>query len=483
MRGRITHFMNDPLTRRISADVTAVLLAMVLGVIAFSATARGGITIGPARLSVSVAPSRFPGTVVRIPPFGSIEATTHKGPVRLNVGLDEIDLARTQRLLETTEPLSAQNLGLPAGGADEIKGLVPLLWRVFGGGLLAAMMAGMLVALALRRSRQIVAAAVAFAVGVPLLSVGIAYATWDASAFREPTLHGNLTYAPKLIDMFSVRVDNIQELRKQATRVANQLAAYYANNRMLVSGGALPGTFRVVHVTDLHLDPVGAQLGHAITASYDASMVIDTGDLPIFGSPVEARAFASLIETTVPYVYLPGNHDSTASLRALMDLGVTVLTTQTIEVQGLRIFGVPDPASYGFGVEPAPGPTIAAGAAAFSELQTALASGEATPDVVAIHNPLMDKPFIGTVPVILTGHTHKSGYSVEASTVILNSGTLGGMPYDTTLTGQRDAPYSASVLYFTQALPRRLIAVDRIDVFSDGSTTVSRQVIDEALLP
>jgi predicted MPP superfamily phosphohydrolase len=482
-RSRIAEIFDSPRTRRISADVSAVLLAIVLGVIGFSAAARGDITVGPATLSVAVTPSRLPSTVVELPPFGSVDATTHKGPVRVTVRLREIDLAQTQRLLEGTGTLSPQALGLGTTETAQIKGLVPLLWRVFGGGLLAAALAGLLVALALRRGRPVVAIAVAFAVLVPSASVGAAYTTWHVSAFREPTLHGNLVYAPKLIDMFSVRVGDIRELRRQATTVADQLAAYYANNRLLASGGALPGTFRVVHVTDLHLDPVGAQLGRSITASYDASMVINTGDLPIFGSPVEGAAFASLIETDVPYVYLPGNHDSATSVAALRALGVTVLTTAPIEVEGLRIYGVPDPAASGFSVEPSAGPVESAGEAAYQALAAAAASGEPTPDVVAIHNPLMAPAFVGHVPLLLEGHTHRSSFAEEDGTVVLNSGTLGGMPYDTSMTGQRNVPYSASVLYFTQGRPRQLIAIDRIEVFSGGSTTVARQVVNEALLP
>jgi hypothetical protein len=57
------------------------------------------------------------------------------------------------------------------------------------------------------------------------------------------------------------------------------------------------------------------------------------------------------------------------------------------------------------------------------------------------------------------------------------------MPYDLKASGGAVRPYSASVLYFTARMPRRLIAIDRIDVYPDRSTTVSRQVIDESLLP
>lgn len=348
---------------------------------------------------------------------------------------------------------------------------------------LASELAGLLLGLALRRGRAVVALAVALAVAVPTAAAGIAYATWDASAFREPTLRGSLIYAPHLIDVFSTRVARIQRLRDQAGKVASDLAAYYAPDRALASGGALPGTFRVLHITDLHLDPVGAELARSVARSYEVSVVVDTGDLPNLGAPAETSVFASLVDTSVPLVYVPGNHDSPASIDALKRLGVRVLKPGTVKVRGLRIFGVPDPTSRGFGIEPDAVAVAKAARVSFAQLTESIASGEATPDLVAVHSPLMEAPFIGVVPLVLSGHTHVASRRVVRGTVLLNSGTLGGMPYDPEASGRTVRPYSASVLYFTALEPRRLIAIDRIDVFPDRSTTVSRQVIDESLLP
>jgi predicted phosphodiesterase len=236
-------------------------------------------------------------------------------------------------------------------------------------------------------------------------------------------------------------------------------------------------------VTDLHLDPVGAELARSIVRSYEASLVIDTGDLPILGADVEGRVYESLVDTSVPRIYVPGNHDSPASETTLGRLGYTVLTSGTAEVDGVRVLGVPDPISRTFGVEPDPGRLENAGRAAYARLRRALRSGEATPDIVAIHNPVMEEPFVGVVPLILSGHTHSARLYVSDGTVRLNSGTLGGMPYDPETSGREVLPYSASVLYFTAEEPRRLIAVDRIAVFPTRSSTISRDVIDESLLP
>jgi predicted phosphodiesterase len=480
---RFVDYLRRHATRRVALDAAALLAAAVIGAIAFAAAAHGELGVGPARLAISVAPATSPLTVVELPPFGSVEAATHRGPIRLVVRVEEIDVAGTERLVSSGALSTSQTLG-PDYVADlPLTGFTALLWRVIGGGALAAALAGLLLGLALRRSRTVVAVAVALAVAVPTAAAGIAYATWDAAAFREPTLRGSLIYAPQLIDVFSTRVASIQRLRDQAGKVASDLAAYYADDRALASGGALPGTFRVLHVTDLHLDPVGAALARSVARSYEASVVVETGDLPNMGAPAETAVFASLVDTSVPLVYVPGNHDSPASIDALKRLGVRVLVSGTMKVRGLRIFGVADPVSGGFGIEPDAVAVAAAARVSAAQLATSMASGEATPDLVAVHSPLMEAPFTGLVPLILSGHTHVASLRVVRGTVLLNSGTLGGMPYDPEASGRAARPYSASVLYFTAQEPRRLIAIDRIDVFPDRSTTVSRQVIDASLLP
>ena len=451
--------------------------------VAFSLAARGPLTVGPARLAISVAPAASARTVVELPPFGSVEAATHRGPVELTVRLEEIDVVGTSRMIESGALTLPTTLGPDAARTLPMGGLSTLVLRLIGGGLLAAGLAAALVALALRRGTVVLALAVALAIAIPAATTGVAYATWDISAFREPTLRGNLAYAPQLVDLFSTRVAAIERLREQAARLARNLSAYYADERSLASGGALPGTYRVVHVTDLHLDPVGAELARSIVRSYKASLVIDTGDLPILGADVEGRVYESLVDTSVPRIYVPGNHDSPASEATLGRLGYTVLTSGTAEVDGVRVLGVPDPISRTFGVEPDPGRLENAGRAAYARLRRALRSGEATPDIVAIHNPVMEEPFVGVAPLILSGHTHSARLYVSDGTVRLNSGTLGGMPYDPETSGRAVLPYSASVLYFTAEEPRRLIAVDRIAVFPTRSSTISRDVIDESLLP
>lgn len=470
-------------TIRVAKDIGAVLLSLTLAVAAFSLTARSSAEVGPATLVVSAAPALRGVSVVELPPFGQASAKTHAGPVRIVARVESIDVPKARALIETaTAVAELGDVGLDAVGvdADSTRGLPGALRRATSLGITTALGVAALVLLAARRSKKVVAAgllAVMLTLGVPM---GVAAATWSAAAFRNPTLTGGLSYLPELADVFSYRVARIEKLRTQAAKAANSLAAYYADDRSLATGGALPDTYRVVHVTDLHLDSVGAELSANIARSYEASLVIDTGDAPILGLEPEAALLASRFPTDVPRVYVPGNHDSPATIAALARVpGVTVLTSGTVEIDGLRIRGIPDPVSRGFGVEPDATQLEMMTATALATLEHELASGETTPDILAIHNPAMERPFIGLARVILSGHTHSARMYESGGTVRLNSGTTGGMPYAPESTGRRALPHGASVLYYTREVPRALVAIDRIEIHADRTTTVSRRVFAE----
>lgn len=463
--------------RRLALDALAMLLAAVVGVVAFSAAAHGGMRLGPARISASLSPSLSPRTVVELPPFGTVEARTHHAPLNLVVRLTDLDLIATSRMVQSGELSWAKVLEAPVAQPLNVSGLSAMLTRIIGGGLLAAAVAALLVALSLRRRALVVVVAVIVAVAIPTAVGFVVYRSWDASAFRAPTLRGNLTYAPQVLEAFSTRVSNIRRLQSEAEKVAFNLSSYYADRRDLQSAGAFPNTMRVLHITDLHLDPVGAQLARSLAQSYRVSLVIDTGDLPILGAPIESTTYASLVDTSVPQVYVPGNHDSPESMAVLRKVGVDVVTSGTVTVDGLRIFGVADPIARDFGVEPDRARMKAEAQRALQGLRAALRSGEPTPDLVALHNPLMQRPFVGLVPLVLSGHSHAPSYRVTRGTALLNSGTIGGIGYEPG-TVRRPLPYSASVLYYSASLPRRLLAIDRISVSPNRSTTITRELVD-----
>jgi predicted phosphodiesterase len=325
---------------------------------------------------------------------------------------------------------------------------------------------------------------VLLSVGLVVGSTGIAAATFDSAALASPRLEGALAYLPQLQTLFATRLSAVEQLRVQVADAANKLAAYYADPRSIAAGGGFEGTYRILHVTDLHLDPVGAELARSLARAYDASLVIDTGDIAISGMEPETALLSSLVVTSTPVVYIPGNHDSPAVDAALDEIpNVTLASPGMLTIDGMTIYAVPDPVARGFGIEPEAAVIESETASALAQLEAQLAAGLPRPDIIAFHNPAMEREFVGFAPLILSGHTHSPRLYREEGTARLNSGTLGGMPYDPEASGRKRLPHSASILYYTPEIPRTLLAIDRISVGVDGTTTLDRTIIDETLLP
>lgn len=454
----------------------SLVVAVVVGLVAFGAFANHAYQVGPARVVAEVAPVLRGGTDVTVPPFGTISAPTHSAPLRLRLTLAEVDLPALQELALAGVPdteLQEQLRDEALGGARRA------VWE----GLLAAALAAGFVGWSLRHRWRMVAASALLGVLAPGLLLGWALSAHDLDAFRTPSYRGAVAYAPSLIELVQRRGDRVDDLQRQIEKLVRDLNGYYRAPQSFAAGGALPDTVRVLHVSDIHLDPVGLTLTREIADEFDVAFIVDTGDINHYGSDVEASVAASKVPTGWPYVFVPGNHDSPAISAALDALPhVTVLDeTSTVEA-GIRIFGVADPASRATGFEPDPEAMRAESRVIAARLQLRIRSGEDTPTVVAMHNPGMAAPFAGVVPLVLVGHTHTPDLSQLDGTWFLDNGTTGGIHFSD-LRPDPHIPHTASVLYFTADMPRQLVAIDQVEVYGiTGQSSLRRTVIDSGLL-
>lgn len=485
-----------PHTRRVVAEVVAVAVAVAVGLFAASLVWQT-VEVGPLTLTARMAFGTYGETSLRIPPFGQAHAHTHTGPAQLIVTVEAVDIPGVQQLLlkghgtapedgrptlrsQTAEATQSVSNVLAEGSRTVGRYLLDL---VLLAGTVAALAAAA-AAWALRRRLRVIAGTAGIALTIVLGSGLLAGATFDPSAIRSPHLQGALAYLPRLQAVLAGRLDRIEALRAQAADVAQNLAAYYADPRSIAAGGGLPGTYRVLHVGDLHLDPIGAELARSLARSYDASLVIDTGDIVILGGREETALLPSLVVTSTPVLFVPGNHDSLQVARGLARLpNVTVATSETVVIDGLTIFTLPDPSGLSAGIVPDERLIRTWSEESAQSLRERAASGLPPPDIVATHSPRAWREFEGLAPLVLAGHTHVGRLDRGEATTFLNSGTLGGMPYDPVTTGRPRLPHGASILYYTQGIPKRLIAIDRISVGVDGTTELDRTVIDESLLP
>lgn len=440
-----------------------VLLAVAVGILAFTATATVTDEIGPLSVAVRLTPALDGATTLSFPPFGSISADTHAAPIDAEVRLDEVDIAGL-------EALAAE--GVP-DGADLEEWTGSAMRAVLSAGTrgtLAGLLAAGLTAFALTRSRKLTVLALAAVVTMGGVPLGLGAATFDPGAFAEPTFNGALSYAPGAIALVQDRLSDIEGLQRQVRSLASDLAAYYGVDQSFTGGGSLPDTYRVLHVTDLHLDPVGMQLTLDLARAYDAELIVDTGDISHFGTEQEA-ALAIAQMSGRPYVFVPGNHDAPDLVARIAASGVTVLDGETTTTaRGLVILGIGDPASAGSGVEPDSARARERG----QEIADARA-GERL-DMVAVHDPASGRPFAGLTPLVISGHTHTPAYAEEDGTVFLGSGTTGGVHF-TELRSDPHIPHGASILYFSLVEPHRLVAIDQIEVYGKTSQSSIRRTL------
>ncbi|MBE0477459.1 MAG: metallophosphoesterase family protein [Coriobacteriia bacterium] len=461
---------------RVSAPA-AFALALVVGLVAFGAFARAEFPVGPARVSVATAPALEGRTTLTAPPFGSVSAPTHPAPVRLEATLTEVDVPRLQRLAENGVPDEVAQTEL----TDSLRRGA---WKAVGTGLLAAAVASAFVGWSLRHRLWVLAASTALGVAVPAVLVGWTALAFDATAFQRPTYTGALSYAPSLVQLVQERVSTVEGAREKVSQFTRELATYYARPQSFASGGAMEGTFRVLHVSDTHLDPVGEQLTRDLASRFEVDLVIHTGDAVNYGSAVEASLAAASLPATVPIAYVPGNHDSPAVLAELRGLpNVTVLDRSSASFEGLTVYGVGDPLGASTGFEPDTGTARRLGEEGAEDVRERIAAGEATPSVVAVHDPESAPPFTGLAEAVLFGHTHSPQLTRDDGTWMLGPGTTGGVHFSE-LRPDPHIPHGAAILYYTAEMPRRLVAIDQIEV--DGRSerfTLSRTVADASLLP
>lgn len=440
-------------------EIAIIAFAVGLALFAFTLSAHSSFSVGPVKVGAAFHPG-VGRTSLALPPFGSVDAATHSAPVRVELRLEDVEIAEVQRWVNEGVP-DADSLAVMRSQ------LMRGVWLTYTLGVLVALLTCGLVLLAAKVRPRHAAVATATLL-VTMLSVGAwAQAGFDEAAFAQPTFRGALTYAPGIVATVQERLVTVGELQEKVRAVAGDLASYYGTPQVFASGGAMPGTIRVLHVSDTHLDPVGAELAVQLAEAFDVDFTIHTGDINIYGTAVEASAAVATLDTSRPLVFVPGNHDSPAISSALSALdNVTVLENTSTVVADLRVFGVPDPVSRGFSVEPDKSQMDPLAEQAAAMLRRSIVTTGLTPDIIALHNPVMQNPFAGMAPIVLSGHTHTPALDYRDETWWLNAGTTGGIAFGGPEGAQ--TAYSAAVLYFSESPPHALVAIDRIEV--NGAT-------------
>ncbi|NLG85131.1 MAG: metallophosphoesterase, partial [Firmicutes bacterium] len=236
---------------------------------------------------------------------------------------------------------------------------------------------------------------------------------------------------------------------------------------------------RVLHVSDIHNNPAAYKLIAALAEGFAVDLVVDTGDLTDYGTPLEGGLAAAIARLKVPYVFVPGNHDSPEVISRLRRLkNVVVLAGRPVKVKGLWLLGLPDPAAMTWTNEaPLEGVLARAG----EELLSTWEASTVKPDLVVAHNFAMLRPLLGKAPVLLHGHDHRASLQEMEGSLIVDAGTSGAAGYRG-LASEKAVPYTLNLQYWRKEAGGsfRLVAVDAISLDGlGGRLQVTRKVIGE----
>ncbi len=420
-------------------------------------------------------------STVAVPPFGAVSAHTHLGLVAFRATLDSVDVGELDAMLSKEEPAAGHLPRTPAtlgplerqARASATAFLVRAGLLGLAGGVAATVLFG-------RRSLRRLARCALGGLLATTLLFGPALLTFDVAAFRAPRYQGALESAPALIGDAQTGLVRLRTLRQEMIRISGNLnRAYAALSRPMPSDDS---TVRILHISDIHLNPAGFDLAERLADQFQVAAVVDTGDMGTWGLPPERAVPRRVAEFKVPYLFVKGNHDNQAMVDAVAaNANARVLDRATVEVAGIRFYGVADPTfSPGQGYRSA---DLAAVKRARSVgVGTDIDAQPIRPDVLLVHDPALATYAMGHVATVLDGHLHRFSSGLVNGTRELTSGSVGAAGPDG-LRSPVPVPSTAEIVSFDPGT-RRPVAVDHIMVHSlESSFSVDRELLPEGGTP
>jgi len=452
-----------------------VVFGFVGAVIGLALAGQASADVGPFDTTVSVRPSLRGETTVLLAPLGRIGLDTHDAPFGLVLRVDELRLAEAERFAQ--DPTLLGDIGDDVS-ADVRTALRRLALRC----LAVAMVGGLLGALVARTRWRAAIAGAALGALVVAGTGGAAAATFDERALAEPKYTGLLTIAPTAVGDARAIVENFDRYSIQLAELVGNVVTLYEAAQGLPDLDPGGDTVRMLHVSDIHLNPQAFAVMRQLVDQFDIDAVLDTGDITDWGSEPEAQLLAEISSLPVPYVWVRGNHDSKTTQAAVAaQPNAVVLDDDRTTVAGIDVWGIGDPRYTPDKGQPVGGAVEREAAEAFAprvDRLVAAADPDDDLDVVLVHDARVAAALGGDVPLVLSGHTHRAREGrIGRTTRLLVEGSTGGGGLRG-LQGDEPVPLACSVLYFDPATGA-LAAYDRITVAGLGQAgvTIERHVV------
>src|SRR4051812_36022059 len=353
---RVRSWLLAPGWRTHAMHALGVFLVGVVGAAIGAALAPSTSTqVGPIQAEVSVVPSLSPGVTLLLPPAGQVSFATHVAPFAIQARISEVDLEGARTLIDSPAGLDALRTSAP----DQLR---TAALQAAATTALCALAGALLLSLLVYR-RRCRTAEVASAVAVVLVVVGgVGAATFDPDKFAQPKFTGLLGQAPYVAGQASSLMRRLESYRSGLADIVGGITTLYAaSDRLPVVPGA-DDVVTVLHVSDIHLNPLGFDLTQRLVKEFDVDMVLDTGDITTWGTEVESSVLSRIKDVGAPYVFVRGNHDSLRTQRAVaQNPNAIVLDGEVKVVKGLVLAGIGDPRftpDANAPIDPLPSPSV-----------------------------------------------------------------------------------------------------------------------------
>lgn len=416
--------------------------------------------VGPLIVRASIVPSITGDSVVHVPPLGTITLDSHDGPLRLVAEVEGIDS-------DATAGLVAGNVDI--GTRDELLGsirtmLIGTYIRAFLGSVVGA---ALFVLILFRRPRRALFTGGVTA-GVMLAATGIGALTWNERSLSQPRYSGLLVYAPNVIGQADQVIDNFSRYGDQLAQLVDNVSQLSSAVTSLPTFEPDPNTIRVLHVSDIHLNPNVWPIMRTIIDQYNVDIVVDTGDIADHGTAAESALLNPISTLGVPYVYVRGNHDSMTTQDAIASQpNAVVVDGSVVTVGGLQFLGSGDPR---FTPDKQSDESSDQVVAQGEELAQVAAALREPVDVLLVHDPTAAPALVDAGPLILAGHTHqRRAEQLDDDTELLVQGSSGGAGLRA-LESEDPTPLTFTVLYFNRQTGQ-LQARDEITLGGLGTST------------
>ena len=409
-------------------------------------------------IKAALAPSRSGITEIQLPPFGVIEAETHKGPVKLSITLEQIE----------TDSLKT-HLNQPPDGKEFMQRLrqraEESVWTIALRQIFIALIAAFCFILFIWRPgwKQSLLQSL-LCTFLTVLFLWGSFQSFDTRAFNEPEYKGVISMAPSVMEFANKSLTDLELIKENTEKVVANLGELFASADHLMVMADPEGqeqAVKVLLVSDLHSNPVGVEFMKGLADTFQVDFIINAGDLTDLGSMPEASLLDEMKSITVPQLLVAGNHDNPQILNMVADMeNAHILNGKTVSIEGITVLGFADPLASVQEVE-YENPTEKKQALEQAKKQiSAEIEVQGPPDILVVHNFSLARSLMSQTPLTVAGHDHRLRMEQKKDSVLINPGTTGAAGLRGFYSEEGKA-YSAAIIYLVP--DTGLLALDLIE--------------------